>query len=99
MSIGLSQLLHHHRVGRLTIGPQAASLPYKLSNGLPSKLAKLAKPTGVEVGKLGIVQAEQIENRNVDIPHGMDYLHSLLPDLIGRADDRARPNAAACQPH
>src|SRR6266516_1025807 len=67
----------------------------ELSNGLPSKLAELPKPAGVEIGKLGIVQAEQIENRHVDIPHRMDHFHSLLPNLIGRADNRSRPSTAA----
>src|SRR5437868_14326781 len=65
---------------------------------LTADLAELLEPAAVEVGQLGIVQPEQVQDRGVQVADWVDCLDRLLADLVGGADDVAGPDAAAGEP-
>ena len=54
--------------------------------------------TGVVVGKLLVVQAEQVKDRRVQIVHARSVLHGREAKLIGRAIDSSPADAAAGEP-
>ena len=61
---------------------------------LAAYLAQLLEAAAVEIGELGIVQAEQAEDGAVDVFDRMGDFDGLLANLVSGADDVASFDAA-----
>ena len=49
--------------------------------------------------ELGMVDAEQMQHRGMEIPHMHDVLNGVVTEIVGRSMRNAPPNAAAGQKH
>ena len=58
-------------------------------------MAELLEAAAVEVGELVIVQAEQAQERDVEIANGMNDLRGGVANLVSGPDDVALFHAAA----
>src|SRR4051794_7926265 len=52
----------------------------------------------VAEGQLLVVEAEQVQDRGMEVVHAHQGLHGLEPEVIGRAVDRAALDAAPGEP-
>src|SRR5258707_14868484 len=53
----------------------------------------------MEIRQLGVIEAEQAQNRAMDVADGMRYLDRFLTGLVGCANYVAGLDAAAGEPH
>jgi phytoene dehydrogenase-like protein len=56
------------------------------------------KSPAVEKGEAFVVEAEQMQNRRVQVVHRDDFLDGAVTELVGRAVGHAAAHAAACHP-
>src|SRR5258708_4169911 len=71
----------------------------QLGDDLTAELAQLPEAAGVEVGQLGIVEAQKVEDRDVDVAQRVNHFYCLLSEFIGCADHMARVYACSGEPH
>ena len=71
----------------------------QLGDNLRADLRELLEAAAVEVGQLGVIEAEHAQNRAMNVPDGMRYLHGFLAGLVGCSHDVASLDAAAGEPH
>src|SRR5687767_4207926 len=61
-------------------------------------LAELLEAAFVEISELVVGEAQEVQQRNVEVADVMDIFDSARAQLVGRADRAARLNAAAGEP-
>src|SRR4051812_25264363 len=67
-------------------------------NHTPSKLGKLLEPPRVEEGELVVIQAQQTQQRDVQVADVMHRVHGFGSSFIGGADGVSSLHAAAGEP-
>src|SRR6266542_3597892 len=69
------------------------------SNNLAVHVGQPEVASAVAVGELCVIQAQQVQNRGVQIVDVNLVLHGLEAEIVGSAVGHASFDAAACQPH
>src|SRR5690242_12296535 len=71
----------------------------KLADYIPMHVRQAKVAALKAVGQLGVVEAEQVEDRSVEVVHVDLVLRDVEAQVIAFADGDARLDAAARQPH
>ena len=69
------------------LSPLFCWLRQKFLDDLTSELGELFVATGVEVGKLVVVEAHEVEEGAVEVANGVDAVDGLGTNGIGRTND------------
>ena len=65
---------------------------------MPVDVGESSRRTVVVIGESFVVEAEEVEDRRVEVVDVDDLLDSLVAELVGRPEAEAVPDAGAGQP-